>query len=38
MFTGIVEEKGKSPLYTADRRIRDPGSESPESPGRDKDR
>ena len=38
MFTGIVEEKGKSPLYTADRGIRDPGSESPESPGRDKDR
>ena len=33
MFTGIVEEKGK-----ADRGIRDPGSESPESPGRDKDR
>ena len=28
----------KSPLYTADRGIRDPGSESPESPGRDKDR
>ena len=24
--------------YTADRGIRDPGSESPESPGRDKDR
>ena len=38
MFTGIVEEKGKVPLYTADRRIRDPGSESPESPGRDKNR
>ena len=38
MFTGIVEEKGKVRYITADRRIRDPGSESPESPGRDKDR
>ena len=37
MFTGIVEEKG-SVRYMQLTGIRDPGSESPESPGRDKDR
>ena len=38
MFTGIVEEKGKVRYIQLTRGIRDPGSESPESPGRDKDR
>ena len=38
MFTGIVEEKGKVRYIQLTGGIRDPGSESPESPGRDKDR